>query len=147
MPTHTCTCTLLQVQEATTSEELQTFFEKEDYDFRFDCGYTKQTNQIVISDRDLFVKAIWLHYVFFLPHAELEQLRKGMRETLQLELVAILHPHEIRSFLVASSAFNVTSTFLLDSLVVHYSEQGSNKRTEEEAIMMNWSDYIMELQG
>lgn len=138
---------LSQIQGATTTEALQTLLEKEDYDFCFDCGYTKPTRQIEISDRDLFVKAIWLHYVFFLPHAELEQLRKGLRETLQIELVAILHPDEVRSFLVASSAFDITATFLLDSLIVHYSEQGSNKRTKEEAIMMRWSDYVMELQG
>lgn len=130
-----------------TTDELRSILGKDEYDFRFDCGYTKPTNQIEISDRDDFVKSIWLHFTFFLPHAELEQLRKGLRETLQLELVAILHPSELKSFLVASCAFDVTPAYLLDALVVRYSDQGSNKRTEEEAVMVNWSDYIMDLAG
>ena len=88
-----------------------------------------------------------MHFIFFLPHAELEQLRKGLRETLQLELVTILHPSEMKSFLVALCAFHVTPAYLLDSIFVHYSYPGSNNHTKEEAIMVNWSDYMLDLEA
>ena len=130
-----------------TTNELRILIGSDEYDFRFDCGYTKSTNQIEYSNRDQFVKLIWLHFVFFLPHAELEQLRKGLRETLQLELVTILHPSEMKSFLVASCAFDVTPAYLLDSTIVRYSDPGSNNRTKEEAVMVNWSDYILDLEA
>ena len=100
-----------------------------------------------IADRDQVVKCIWLHFIFFVPHAELEQLKKGFRETLQMELLVVLHPSEMRSFLAASSDYDITPDYLLDSFIVHYSDQGSNKRTTEEAIMVNLSDYIMDLDG
>ena len=80
--------------------------------------------------------------MFFVNHAELEQLRKGLRETLQLELLVCLHPREVWSFLVASSDYEVSSEYLLDSFAILYSEQGCNKRTAEEAVILYWNDYI-----
>ena len=53
------------------------------------------------SDADKIVKAIWLHYVYFIPHAKLEQLKRGLCETLQIEILMCLHPEEMHSFLVA----------------------------------------------
>ena len=119
----------------------------DELDFRFDCGYTKPTRLLQISDADKIVKAIWLHYVYFIPHAELEQLKRGLRETLQIEILMCLHPEEMHSFLVASSDFDITSDYLLDSFVIDYSESGSNKRTIEEAVILSWTDYIMECAG
>ena len=40
----------------------------------------------LVNDEHHLVKCVWLHYIFFVLHAELEQLRKGLRETLQLAL-------------------------------------------------------------
>ncbi len=55
------------------------------FDFRFGCGYTKPTNKIELKDVDEMIHSVWLHHVLCLPHAELEQLRKGFLETLQIE--------------------------------------------------------------
>ena len=132
---------ILQVQEAVTTNELKEL--DDELAFRFDCGYTKPTANIELSDREALVKAVWLHYVFFAPHAELEQLRKGLRDTLQVELLMCLHPREMHSFLVDSKDFDVTPYFL-DSFAVRYSDQGSNNRTSEEAVILHWTDYIME---
>ena len=103
--------------------------------------------QLKLSDRDELFKSIWLHYTFFVPLAEIQQLRKGLRETLQVELLTALYPDEMHSFLVGSSMFDVTPTFLCDSFVIRYSETGSNKRAPEEAVILNWTDYIMECSG
>lgn len=114
---------------------------------RFECGFHKPTSQLELSDRNELLKTIWLHYSFFVPLAEIQQLRNGLRETLQLELLVALYPDEMHSFFVGSSLFNVTATFLCDSFTIRYSEPGSNKRTLEEAIILNWTDYIMECNG
>jgi len=45
-------------------------------DFHFDCGYLKPVYLLHLSNKDELIKAAWLHYVFFLPHAELEQLKR-----------------------------------------------------------------------
>ena len=120
---------------------------EEELDFRFQCGYLKPTYQIQLSDKDQIVKSVWLHYIFFLPHAELEQLRKGLRETLQLEMLICLHPQEVWSFFVASSDFEVTSGYLLDLFAVQYSDQGCNRRTAEEAVILHWNEYVTDCEG
>lgn len=80
----------------------------------------------------------------FQPHAELAQLRKGLYNTLQFEVLAISYPNEVKAILASSTLFDVTAKYIRDSFVVDYSPNGSNKRTKEEAIMYFWSEYISE---
>ena len=128
---------------ATTKQEFVSEIQKE-FDFRFNCGYTKPTNSLDISDKEEFIQAIWLHHVFFLPHAELEQLRKGFRETLQVEIIACVHGELLHGALASTRAFEPTSRHLIDQIIVSYSHEGSNNRTQEESIMLNWSEYVGE---
>ena len=97
-----------------------------------------------ISDKEEFIHAIWLHHVFFLPHAELEQLCKGFRDTLQVELIACVHGDLLHSVLASTQAFEPMSKHLIDEIVVAYSHEGSNNRTPEESIILNWSEYVNE---
>lgn len=116
-------------------------------DFRFDCGYSKPSTQLQMSDREKLVRAIWLHFVFFFPHAELAQLQKGLRETLQLEDLICAYPKEVYSLLVPSSDFDVAANFFIDEFIVLYSEAGHNNRTKEESVYLSWCEYIMECSG
>ena len=86
----------------------------DELDFRFDCDYSKPPAQLQMSDRKKLVRAIWLHFVFFFPHAELTQLQKGLRKTLQLEGLISSYPKEVYSLLVPSNEFDVTPDFLID---------------------------------
>ena len=78
---------------------------------------------------------------------ELEQLRKGLLETLQIETFARSYPRELYGYLVGSTTFDVTPEYILDCFMIRYSDQGSNNRTREEAIIMHWTDYVMECEG
>ena len=100
--------------------ELKQLLDEQIFDFRFNCGYSKPTRNMTIDDKSML--SIWLHYTFFQPHAELQQLRKGFRDTLQMELLVCLYPDEIRSLLCACTMYDVTAAFLLDSFVTHYSD-------------------------
>ena len=77
----------------------------------------------------------------------LEQLRKGIRETLQMEIPLCLYPNEVHSLLVPAPSLEVTASFFLDEVITVYSAEGSNKRTAEEAVLLHWSDYITEIPG
>ena len=109
-----------KIYSITSTEELRKVVDNE-LEIRFECGYTKPSSQITLSDREKIVKTIWLHYVYFSPHARLIQLQKGLRETLQLEVLISVHHIEVHGFLVASYSFEVTPDFLTDSFVIHYS--------------------------
>ena len=80
-----------------------------------------------------------------LSFGTVRQLWKGPQETLQLELLVCLHPSSW-SLLVASSDFEVSTEFFLDSFAICYSEQGCNKCTAEEAVILHWNDYVTDCQ-
>ena len=80
----------------------------------------------------------------FLPHAEVKQFQKGPRDTLQMKIPLCVHSEEMHSLLVPSGSFDVTAEFFLDQVIVRYSDEGSNKRTKEEAVILHRSDYNTE---
>ena len=98
-----------------------------------------------MEDKEDITRCIWLHYVHFQVHAELDQLRKGLFETLQFELLTIRYPSEVWNMFAASEDFEVTPAFLCDSVLIDYSHNGSNNRTKEETIIYNWNEYIFGL--
>ena len=132
------------MQSTTTTEQLRTLLNVDNFDFRFSCGYTKPTTLITLDDKEDLVRSIWLHFVLFQPHAELEQLRKGLYQTLRFELLVCSHPNEVWGVLAASTVFDVTPKYLCDSFAVQYSDNGSNNRTKEEAIVFYWYEYVSE---
>ncbi len=121
--------------------------QSEHFEFIFECGYSKLVSSVDITCKEEIIKCIWLHYAFFAIHAELQQLRKGIRETLQMELPICMYPNEVHSLLVPSSSLKITTYFFLDEVIIDYSDHGSNKRTFEEAVILHWSDYIIDLPG
>ena len=104
-------------------------------------------NTITIDDKHTMVRSIWLHFVLFQPHAELEQFREGLRSTLQFEHLVRNYSKEIWGLLASSDAFNVTPQFLCDSFVIQYSPNGSNNCTHEEAVVYMWFEYITDSSG
>lgn len=118
-----------------------------EFDFRFHCGYSKPVAHMDIADRDEFIRAIWLHYVLFQPYAELQQFQQGLKDTLQLDLLFALYPHDMWSLFASTNAYDVTVDYLLDSFLIQYSDQGSNNRALEESIVYMWSQYITECEG
>lgn len=130
------------MQSANSTEQLRTILGMESFNFLSSCGYTKPTAFTSMDDKEDIVRTVWLHFVLFHPHAELAQLRKGLYNTLQFEVLAIQYSKEIRSLLAASTLFDVTPQYLCDAFVVQYSPNGSNKRTKEEAIVYFWFEYV-----
>lgn len=93
---------------------------RDEFDFRFHCGYNKPTARIAMEDKQELLHCIWLHFVLFQPHAELEQMRKGMYQTLQFELLMIRYPDEVWGLLAASNQFEVTPEYLCDTFAIQY---------------------------
>lgn len=64
--------------------------EKDSFDFLFTCGY-----------------------VIFHPHAELEQLKKGMYDTLGVDALMTSHPDLMWGLLAASKTYDITADYLI----------------------------------
>ena len=78
---------------------------------------------------------------------ELEQMRKGLFETLEIETFVHLYPKEFYGYLIGSTTFDATPNYILDCFDVRYSDEGSNERILEEAIVMHWTEYITECES
>ncbi len=65
----------------------------DDFSFRFQCGYSKPVFRINLEDKEDITHCVWFIVFGSLclvqVHAELDQLRKGLFETLQFELLTI----------------------------------------------------------
>ena len=72
---------------------------------------------------------------------------KSLHGTLQIESFIGSYAKEMHYFLVASATCDVICNYLLDSMMIHYSDHGSNNRTAEEAIILHWADYVTECSG
>ncbi len=136
-----------QVASVTTTDQLRSLLATDDFNFLFYYGYSKSTVNAMLEDKEDIIRSVWLHFVFFHPHAELEQLRKGFRESLQVELLICQYSDEAWRLLASSSSFDITVDHIADSFAVAYSDNGSNDRTKEEAIVFFWYEYISEVSG
>ena len=127
--------------------ELKQLLDEQIFDFHFNCGYSKPTRNMTIDDKSTLINAIWLHFTFFPAPCRATAAEKGFRDALQVELLVCLYPDEIRSLLCACTMYDITAAFLLDSFVTHYSDDGTNRRILEEAVMLNWSEYVVNCSG
>ena len=74
----------------------------------------------------------------------MEQLKNGLKDTLQFELMLTLYATETWSLFAGTNAYDVSVDFLLDPFVIQFSDQGSKNRVLEENIVYMWSQYVTE---
>jgi len=104
---------------------------------RVAMAYTKPPHQIQLNDKEEFAHSIWLRHVLFSPYAELEQLRKGFQETLQIQLLVCVHGEEVRATFGLFHLVQRNVGYLQNAFAIQYSDNGSNKQTQEEAIVFH----------
>ena len=117
-----------------------------DYSFRFDCGFNKPVSTISFADTPMFLKSVWLHFIFYSVLGELEQFKEGFRETLQMEHLIQEYPEMIRSLLVFKKN-ELTAGYIQDLFHVQFSSRGSNDFRKEETVVMHWYCFLMECEG
>ena len=108
------------------------------------CGINP-SEYTTLSKKIELLNAIWLHFVFFEVHTELQQFKKGFRETLEMEVLVGQNPVEIRSLLVPSD-LSMTAKALLDLFTVNYSSD-EIKRCLEDQVIAYWRRYIVNIEA
>ena len=117
--------------------ELKGVLSSEDFSFRFECGYNKPDSHITMETRQEFINAVSLHYALYHVRAEVNQLKRGMLDTLHFGHLVKEHPIEMWSLLAVNKVDRLTAQQVEDLFVVEFSPQGSNDRVEEEAAIMH----------
>ena len=99
-----------------------------------------------LDDIQTFVRAIWLHFTAYRCYGEVQQLRSGLWNTLNFGHLVTANPQAIRSLFVSRQQ-NLTAIDMQELFDVQYSPQGSNKRSHEEAVIINWFNLLQDCEG
>ena len=68
-------------------------------------------------------------------------------QTLHFDHLVGASPDLIRYLLVSGATPPLSAAGILDMMKVHYSPPGSNLRQSEEAVILNWFDFLQECEG
>lgn len=114
-----------------------------EYDFQFGCGITTPSCAVKLSDKNTIISAICRHFTVYATLAELEQFKRGLQT---LEFFDLVHKHPNLQQIFLPSEKKITPDFVQDFMEIIYNgDTGSNARAKEEAIAMNWINFIHDL--
>ena len=118
-----------------------------DIEFKFikECGFLKQAHKISLDDVSEITEIVCVEYLIHRNIAEIQQFMDGLN-VLGIATLLKSHPKRFKEIFVHTP--KVVTTHDLDKLFVpQFSPRGSNIREKEEAIVLNWKDYIYEAEG
>ena len=107
---------------------------------------SKSVTAIELSDRHDIVNAFAMHYSLISVKAELDQMVKGLEMYGVYELIQA-NKQLMRQLFVHFKPLTFTADMLFDMFPAKFSPVGSNAREAEEAALMNWVNYIQEIEG
>ena len=117
----------------------------DEFAFIGDCGFLKPVSKVSLSDIPTILRSVCIEYVIIRSSHEMAQFMEGLN-VLQIGYLLKLYPYMLKQLFVYSS-HQVTAQDLSRLLRPVYSPPGSNAREEEEAVMLNWNDYLQDLEG
>ena len=117
---------ILQLQNASSSQELQELLGSDEYDFRYDLGIGQPVNTIRL---ERIISSIANHYSILVVKAELDQL---IRE----------NAPQMKSLFIYSEPAPLKVDNIFELFTPKLSPVGSNRREVEEAAVMLWCDFL-----
>lgn len=89
---------------------------------------------------------MYLEYVFLPSSQDIAEFVEGMQATGIATLIKH-HPVILMNLFIHNYSVKVTAQYLCDLLRPLLSPRGHNRREEEEAIVLNWRDYLQDIEG
>ena len=117
----------------------------DDFEFIGECGFVKPVSMVTLDDIPTILRSACMEYVILRSSHEMDQFLEGL-DTLGVASLLKQYPSALRQLFMYSSR-RVTAQDLTQLLLPVYSPHGSNAREEEEAVMLNWNDYVQDLEG
>ncbi len=130
-----------QLEQASTLEEVKALLDSDDYDFRFDIGLGFPTNSMRFVDRDEIVQSLAGYFTVVKVKAQLDQVVQGLSVLGILDLLRD-NPRKARELFVYSKPPAMTADAMLTLFTPRLSPAGSNRREDEEQLVMLWVHFI-----
>ena len=111
----------------------------------FACGILKPVFRVTTIDIPEIIEAVCMEYLIMKSINELSQFQEGLN-VLGLSNRIKDHPASCHELFVDCSK-NITPYDLDKLFLPLFSPEGSNAQEDEEALILNWKDYIYEAEG
>ena len=112
--------------------------------FRFEAGYTKPV--VSFENKAELIRCICLHYLVISTLPEIDQFIEGLKTSGVLEFIRN-NPNQSRKLLQLNEDQRLTAEIVDELFHFSFSEEGSNKRTSEEAIAFNFTHYLEDVEA
>lgn len=138
---------IMQLQQVQTGDEMKALLDGDQFDLRCTCGITLPSSSLKFKDLSELIRNICLHFVIYASKSELDQIRDGLK-TLSLLSVMESRPLHFLPLFLGGCQQELTADKLIGHFKIQqWSPKGSNDREDEEAIVVNWENYIRETAG
>ncbi len=119
----------------------------DDYEFRYDLGISQPADKIRLSDKQTIVELMTKHFTILRVKAELDQILCGLSSTLNFLEFVRNNQRELRQFFIYNPPPTFTWSSLYNLLPATMSEIGTNRREEEENVIMKWINLTRIVEG
>lgn len=137
----------MQIAASDSEEELQALMSSPSFDFRFNCGIGDAASTFRLSDKSKIVNAMVLHFTILSTITELEQMKQGLK-VLKLDQLMQRYPE------IMKQAFQPPLSLECSDIETLYGQEcaelaneGTEKRSKQEAILRAFTVYIRGLKG
>ena len=120
---------------------MRALLDSDEYDFRLDIGCGVLSSTVDLSDRDTIVQSLANYYVVVKVKAQLDQLVEGL-DTLGVFDLVRANPRRGRELFVYATPQAMTADDVINMFTPKLYPQGSNRREDEEAVVMLWVNFI-----
>ena len=119
---------------------LQELLLENDAQYIKDCGFIKPVVKMTLEDLKEIKETVCTEYLIMKSINEIQQFQEGL-DVLGMGKLLKAHPTPCRALFTHNP--KVVTGYDLDKLFLPIlSNEGSNIREKEEAVVMNWKDYI-----
>ena len=125
---------------------MRTLLDSDEYEMRYNIGIGQLSSSLNFCDLDRIVQAFATHFAVICVKAELDQLADGLK-TLDIFDLLRSNPNKMRQLFVNENPDSLTADKMLDMFLSNLSPLGSNRRESEEAVVMNWVNYLQMIEG
>ncbi len=123
---------------------IQDLLLQDPFKFISECGYLKPAALVKAGDIPKLIKQVCMEYVLIRSSLEMQQFIEGLNTQSLLYLLKSSSTVMKKLFVYENQGISVQK--LQNLLVSEFSPKGSNVREEEEAIIMNWNDYLRDIE-
>lgn len=125
---------------------LQSLLTEDQADLVYECGFATSITQVTLEHIPMLVRAICIHSCIVPIKAELDQLGEGLKLFDVLDLVQ-KRPILMKELFACSGSSTLTVNSMLPLFEIDYSPEGSNARETEEAAVVHWNEFLLDVEN